>query len=121
MTTKQKLVLVCVFGLMFGLASAILFSIAGMAHAEGVTVVKKADLPALKGGKTKASANPIPTCFGGSRAKLSATDDLVKEWAETHDKHECADASTVYVCRARQEPFHSLRVAPCPAVAANRT
>jgi hypothetical protein len=102
MTDKQKLVIVCVFGLIFGLASAILFSLVGMAqaHAEGVTVVKKADLPALKGGKAKAENSPIPTCFGGSRAKLAATDDLVKEWAATHDKHECASASTVYVCRA---------------------
>jgi hypothetical protein len=34
LTTKEKLVLVCVFGLMFGLASAVLMSIAGMAGAK---------------------------------------------------------------------------------------
>ena len=95
MTTRTKLLVLSVFGLSFGLFSAIL---ANGAH--GAEIVKKGDLPALKGGEAKASANPIPTCFGGSRAKLSATDDLVKEWASTHDKHECADASTVYVCRA---------------------
>ena len=93
--TTSKLVLVSVFGLFFGLASAL---VANAAH--GAEIVKKADLPALKGGKAKAAQNPIPTCFGGSRAKLSSTDDLVKEWAATHAKHECADASTVYVCRA---------------------
>ena len=57
MTTRTKLLVLSVFGLSFGLFSAIL---ANGAHA----------------------------------------DDLVKEWASTHDKHECADASTVYVCRA---------------------
>ena len=70
---------------------------AGFAHAE---TVKKADLPALKGGKVKAAPNAIPTCFAGDRAKLDASDATVKEWASTHEKHPCAGASVVYVCRA---------------------
>lgn len=70
---------------------------AGFANAE---TVKKADLPALKGGKVAAVKNPIPTCFAGDRAKLASTDPLVTEWAATHEKHACAGATTVYVCRA---------------------
>lgn len=95
MTTCSKLILVSVFGLFFGLASAL---IANLAH--GAEIVKKAALPALKGGKATAAKNPIPTCFGGDRAKLSATDDVVKDWAANHEKHDCAGAATVYVCRA---------------------
>jgi hypothetical protein len=56
MTTRTKLLVLSVFGLSFGLFSAIL---ANGAH--GAEIVKKGDLPALKGGKAKASANPIPT------------------------------------------------------------
>jgi hypothetical protein len=63
-------------------------------------VIKKGDLPALKGGKAEASKNPIPTCFKGDRAKLASSDPLVVEWASTHPKHDCAEAKTVYVCRA---------------------
>jgi hypothetical protein len=71
---------------------------AGFAHAE---TVKKADLPALKGGKVaKADKNPIPTCFAGDRAKLASTDPLLADWVASHDKHDCAGASTLYVCRA---------------------
>ena len=71
---------------------------AGFAHAE---TVKKADLPALKGGKVAAAdKSPIPTCFAGDRAKLSATDPLLTEWVASHEKHVCASASTLYVCRA---------------------
>ena len=71
---------------------------AGFAHAE---TVKKADLPALKGGKVaKADKSPIPTCFNGDRAKLASSDPLVTEWVSSHEKHVCASASTLYVCRA---------------------
>jgi hypothetical protein len=74
------------------------------AESGGPVVVKKADLPALKGGSSKAERKTaddgIPTCFGGNRAKVSATTDAVKEWATTHADHVCANASTVYVCRA---------------------
>jgi hypothetical protein len=71
---------------------------AGFAQAE---TVKKADLPALKGGKVAAAdKNPIPTCFAGDRLKVSASDPLVTEWVASHDKHDCAGASTLYVCRA---------------------
>ncbi len=97
MTTRNKLVLVSVFGLFFGFVSAIL---ATCAHAEGVTIVKKADLPALKGGKSTAAKSPIPTCFAGNRAKLASSDPLVVDWAKSHEKHACATAATVYVCRA---------------------
>jgi hypothetical protein len=62
--------------------------------------IKKDDLPALRGGKAAASKNPIPTCFKGDRAKLPAADPLVTEWKATHEKHACAEAKTVYVCRA---------------------
>jgi len=71
---------------------------AGFAHAE---TIKKADLPALKGGKVAASdKSPIPTCFAGDRAKLASTDPLLTEWVASHEKHACASASTLYVCRA---------------------
>ena len=63
-------------------------------------LVKKSDLPALKGGKSKAEPSPIPTCFDGNRAKMPMSDELLTEWRATHAKHECAGASTVYVCRA---------------------
>ena len=72
------------------------FSLAAFAE-----TVKKADLPALKGGKVAtADKNPIPYCFAGDRAKLSSSDPLVTEWVESHPKHDCAGASTLYVCRA---------------------
>ena len=71
---------------------------AGFCHAE---TVKKADLPALKGGKVAAAdKSPIPTCFAGDRAKLASSDPLVTEWVASHEKHACAGASTLYVCRA---------------------
>jgi len=71
---------------------------AGFARAE---TVKKADIPALKGGKVaKADKSPIPTCFNGDRAKLASSDPLVTEWVSSHEKHVCASASTLYVCRA---------------------
>lgn len=70
---------------------------AGFAHAE---TVKKADLPALKGAKVKAEKSPIPTCFAGDRAKMASTDPLLTEWVASHEKHVCASASTLYVCRA---------------------
>ena len=71
---------------------------AGFAHAE---TIKKADLPALKGGKVAAAdKSPIPTCFAGDRAKLASTDPLLTEWVASHEKHACASASTLYVCRA---------------------
>ena len=73
---------------------------AGFAHAEP-TIVKKSDLPALKGGKVAtADKSPIPTCFAGDRAKLASTDPLLTEWVASHEKHACAGASTLYVCRA---------------------
>lgn len=96
MSTRTELVLVLVFSLAFGLCSAI---IANCAHAEP-TIVKKADLPALKGGKSTAEKSPIPTCFAGNRAKLASSDPLVVDWAKSHEKHACATAATVYVCRA---------------------
>jgi len=71
---------------------------AGLAHAE---TVKKSDLPALRGGKVaNADKNPIPTCFAGYRAKMASTDPLLTEWVASHEKHVCASASTLYVCRA---------------------
>jgi len=71
---------------------------AGFAHAE---TVKQANLPALKGGKVAtADTSPIPTCFAGDRAKLASTDPLLTEWVASHEKHACAGASTLYVCRA---------------------
>ena len=70
---------------------------AGFAQAE---TVKKADMPALKGGKVKAEKSPIPTCFNGDRAKLASTDPLLTEWVASHEKHACAGAATLYVCRA---------------------
>jgi hypothetical protein len=71
---------------------------AGFAHAE---TVKKGDLPAtLKGAKVKAEKSPIPTCFAGDRAKLASTDPLLTEWVASHEKHACASASTLYVCRS---------------------
>ena len=79
----------------FALASALY---CGFARSE---VIKKADLPALKGAKVAAAdKNPIPTCFAGDRLKLASTDPLVTEWVASHDKHPCAGASTIYVCRA---------------------
>ncbi len=62
--------------------------------------IKRADLPAnLKGGKVAKAGDGIPSCTFG-RAKMSASDELVQEWASTHEKHDCAGASVVYVCRA---------------------
>ena len=67
-------------------------------------IVKKNALPDLRGGRTikVGPADGIPTCFNGTRAKLSADDNTVKAWASSHAKHVCADATTVYVCRAGQ-------------------
>jgi len=69
-------------------------------------IVKKADLPALKGGKaagvTKDSSG-IPTCFGGNRAKLTTKDmdaEPMLTWSGSHQRHACYGKDVVYVCRA---------------------
>jgi hypothetical protein len=63
-------------------------------------IIKRDALPAtLKGGKVAKNADGVPSCTVG-RAKLAASDELVIEWKSTHEKHDCAGASVVYVCRA---------------------
>lgn len=63
-------------------------------------VIPRKDLPAnLKGGKAPKSSDGIPSCTTG-RAKMDSSEGVVKEWAATHEKHDCAGAATVYVCRA---------------------
>ena len=79
------------------LALSVLFASSAIADP---VIVKKSDLPALKGGKADGPKSPLPTCFGGNRAKLAASDALVSAWVESHPKHSCASASTLYVCRA---------------------
>lgn len=63
-------------------------------------IIPRKDLPAtLKGGKAPKSSDGIPSCTTG-RAKMDSSEGVVKEWAATHEKHDCAGAATVYVCRA---------------------
>jgi hypothetical protein len=31
---------------------------------------------------------------------MAGDSSIIVEWASTHEKHDCAGASTVYVCRA---------------------
>ena len=64
--------------------------------------VKRQDLPAnLKGGKVSKNSDGIPGCATG-REKLSGKDldsEPIASWRATHDKHPCADAGTLWVCR----------------------
>jgi hypothetical protein len=84
-------------------AIALTIAIAGYTFAacdaSASEIIKRDDLPALKGGKTAKNVDGVPSCTVG-RAKMAASEEMVKEWATTHEKHECAGASTVYVCRA---------------------
>ena len=85
-------------------AIALTLAVAGYTFAacdaRAAEVIKREDLPGnLKGGKVAKHNDGIPSCTTG-RAKLAGSDELVTEWASTHEKHACASASTVYVCRA---------------------
>lgn len=84
-------------------AIALTIAIAGYTFAAcdaRAETIKRADLPAnLKGGKVAKNTDGVPSCTVG-RAKMAGSDELVKEWASTHEKHDCAGASVVYVCRA---------------------
>lgn len=84
-------------------AIALVFAVSGYTFAAcdaRAEVIKKDDLPTtLRGGKVAKNTDGIPSCTVG-RAKMAGSDELVKEWASTHEKHDCAGASTVYVCRA---------------------
>ena len=85
-------------------AVAIMLALTTAARAgdgDGPAIVKKADLPALKGGAVKSAGDAkdgIPTCSAGSRAKISAAEELARAWSSSHDKHACASASVLYVC-----------------------
>jgi hypothetical protein len=83
-------------------AIAIAFALAyACCTAHAAEVVKKSDLPALKGGKVAAAdRSPIPTCFAGDRLKVASSDALVTDWVASHEKHACAQAPTLYICRA---------------------
>jgi hypothetical protein len=69
------------------------------ASVNAAEVVKRQDLPAnLKGAKTAKNSDGIPGCATG-RVILPASDQTVKDWADAHPKHDCANADQVYVCR----------------------
>jgi len=65
--------------------------------AEKPAVIKKADLPALKGGKVAKNSDGIPSCTTG-RAKVQSS--TLGDWATAHKDHACAGVAEVYVCRA---------------------
>lgn len=64
--------------------------------AERPPVVKKADLPALKGGKVAKNTDGIPGCATG-RAKVALSS--LGDWESNHPGHACAGVAEVYVCR----------------------
>ena len=68
------------------------------------TIVKADALPGnLQGGAEKTAAkyaDGVPSCMTKTRAKVAASDEALKEWVSTHEKHACATAGTLYVCRA---------------------
>lgn len=73
----------------------------GIAYAEP-TIVKRADLPQLKGGKVAKASDGIPSCTQG-RAKFGKADqdrEPILTWAADHQRHPCFGAETLYVCRA---------------------
>jgi hypothetical protein len=69
--------------------------------ADAPKVIKKDDLPALKGGKTRKNSDGIPGCSAG-RAVFGPHEqdrEPLLSWAGSHQNHVCFGADTLYVCR----------------------
>lgn len=82
--------------LTLALVLAQLLTLSAVYGAEKSTVVKKANLPALKGGKVAKNSDGIPGCATG-RAKVALSS--LGDWTTAHPDHACLGAAEVYVCR----------------------